>query len=233
MNRIVVTLALPLLLVTTPALHAQSAVDERAAIETVSALDAALDGKDWERARRLLLEEVTFEQPGNEPTSLASDALVGEWRESLHREKTSFHLRGGEVVVFDGADSVVVSSKVRIQLHVPNVPGDDHYEVSRDYAHELDRTEDGWRIRRLSFVTHMESGNPAVLAHRLPPPPEPAAEPQATADAPPEEEEKGGKSDGKEEAAPDATAGTDDGGASAEKPSAESGDGGAEASSGG
>ena len=159
------------------AVHAQSAVDERAIIETASELDMALDTKDWKRARTLLLDEVSVERPGNEPTRMKADELVASWKENLHEDKISFHLRGGEVVVFDGADSAVLHSKARVQLSVDGIAGDDGYSVSRDYIHELDRGEDGWRVRRLAYVTVMEDGNPAVLSHLLPP-----QEPEETED---------------------------------------------------
>ena len=168
MNRLALILAAAAALAPAAA-HAQSAVDERAIIETASELDMALDEKDWRRARALLLDEVTVERSGSEPTRMKADDLVASWRENLHADKISFHLRGSEVVVFDGADSAVLQSKARVQLSVDGIAGDDGYSVSRDYTHELDRGEDGWRIRRLAYVTVMEDGNPAVLSHLLPP----------------------------------------------------------------
>ena len=167
MNRFVSLLALSALLVT-PHLHAQSAVDERAIIEVAHALDAALDDKDWERARRLLLDQVTVERPDSEPMVIDADELIEQWRANLHAEKISFHLRGGEIVLFDGADSALLRSKARVQFAVAGIPGDDGYSVSRDYTFELDRVDDRWRIRRHAYVTRMEDGNPAVLDHRLP-----------------------------------------------------------------
>ena len=207
MNRLALTLAASLAL--SPfALHAQSAVDERAIIETASELDMALDTKNWERARALLLEEVSVERPGSEPARMAADELVQSWRDELHAEKVSFHLRGSEVVVFDGADSAVLQSKARVQLSVAGVAGDDGYSVSRDYTHELDRGEDGWRVRRLAYDTRMEDGNPAVLHHRLPPPEtdEPAGEQPADAAAAPDEE----PGDTPDEGAPEAAVAEDE-----------------------
>lgn len=176
MNRLALILAAAAALAPAAA-HAQSAVDERAIIETASELDMALDEKDWRRARALLLDEVTVERSGSEPTRMKADDLVASWRENLHADKISFHLRGSEVVVFDGADSAVLQSKARVQLSVDGIAGDDGYSVSRDYIHELDRGEDGWRVRRLAYVTVMEDGNPAVLSHLLPP-----QEPEETED---------------------------------------------------
>ena len=171
MNRIVCLLvALPLL---SPALaHAQSAVDERAIITAVSALDAALDAKDWKGVRALLLDEVSVALPEEETTTLAADELVARWQTTLHDGKSSFHLRGGERVTFDGADSAVLRSKAQLWQHLPGTAGDDHYERLADYHHELDRANDGnWRVRHYGYVTRLEYGNLAVLAHRLPEPP--------------------------------------------------------------
>lgn len=168
MNRFVpIALLLPLLLATS-VVCAQSAVDERAIIAVASELDTAVDAKDWQSARALFLDEITVELPATEPTDMAADALVGMWRESLHEGKTSFHLRGGEIVTFDGADSAVLRSKAWAWNRLEGIPGNALYEVWGDYRYELDRTEDGWRIRRFAFAPRLEQGNAAVATHRLP-----------------------------------------------------------------
>ena len=171
MNRSALTAAaaLPLLLLAALCSHAQSAVDERAIIATAAALDAAVDAKDWQRARSLFLDEITVELPGAEPATVPADELVGAWRGSLHPGKQSFHLRGGEIVTFDGADSAVLESKAYAWNRVPGIGGDDLYEVWGDYRYELDRDEAGWRIRRFAFAPRLERGNLAVLSHRAPP----------------------------------------------------------------
>ena len=161
-------LLLPLVLVA-PALHAQSAVDERAIIAVAARLDAALDAKDWESVRALFLDEITVHLAGEpEPAKMAADELVALWQADLHPRKASFHLRGGEIVVFDGADSAVLSSKALVRRRVDGVPGDDTHEERSDHRYELDRTEDGWRIRRFAVVSRFTDGNAAVAAHRLP-----------------------------------------------------------------
>lgn len=159
------------LLLAAGTLHAQSAVDERAIIAVAGALDNAVDAKHWERARGLFLDQVTVELPDVEPTVLPADELVGRWRERLHEDKASFHLRGNEVVTFDGADSAVLVSKAYAWQRVAGLAGDEFYEVWGDYLYELDRVEGGWRIRRYVFAPRLERGNLAVRDHRLPPPP--------------------------------------------------------------
>jgi len=176
MNRLVPTLlAIPLLLggVT---LHAQPAVDQHAILDAANALDEAIDTKDWPRVRSLLLDEVTVALPGEEQATVAADALVARWQESLHAEKSTFHLRGSGQVVFDGADSAVLRSRTYEWQRVPGIGGDELYELWADYHHELDRTEDGWRVRHYAYVPRLERGNLAVLEHRLPEP-EPEPEP--------------------------------------------------------
>ena len=182
MKRIALILpALPLLL-PSPA-RAQSAVDERAIITAVNALDAAVDDKDWKAVRDLLLDEVSIALPNEEPATVPADELVERWRASLHEDKTSFHLRGGERVTFDGADSAVLRSRAHLWQRLPGIAGDDRYERWADYHHELDRTDDGnWRVRHLGYVTRLEQGNLAVLAHRLPAPPAPDETPPSAAD---------------------------------------------------
>ena len=193
-------LALPLLLAAAPS-HAQSAVDERAIIATASALDAAIDDKDWELARSLLLDEVTVALPGEKPGTVPADALVARWKEVLHLDKTTFHLRGGERVIFDGADSAVLRSKAQVSTRVDGIAGDDLHELHSDYHHELDRTENGWRVRHYGYVPRLESGNVAVVEHRL------AVEPDADAPAAEDAESAGAAAGGEGEGAADGTAG--------------------------
>lgn len=170
MNRAIpILFALPLLLAASLS-HAQSAVDERAIIATAAALDAAIDAKDWADARELLLDEVTVALPGEEAASMGADDLVARWQAEFHDAKTTFHLRGGERVIFDGADSAVLHSRAQRFAQVEDIAGDDLHELLSDYHHELDRTENGWRVRHYGYVPRLERGNAAVFHHRLPAP---------------------------------------------------------------
>lgn len=148
-------------------LHAQG-VDDRGIRAAASELDHAIDAKNWERARELLLDEVTVALPGEEPVAMSADALIASWQATLHRGKTSFHQRGSEVATFDGADSAVLRSKGYARFEVIGISGEDSYEFWADYVHELDRHEDGWRVRHIAYVPRLENGNLAVIAHRLP-----------------------------------------------------------------
>jgi len=179
-----------------PAAHAQSAVDEHAIIAAASTLDAAIDGKDWERARELLLDEVTVALPDEEPGTIAADTLVARWQDALHAAKTTFHLRGSERVTFDGADSAVLRSKAHVATRVDGVAGDDLHELWADYHHELDRTENGWRVRHYGLVPRLERGNIGVIQHRLAATPAAGNEPEVASDGDTPAPE--GDADGKE-----------------------------------
>ena len=182
MNRAAsILVALPLLLAVSLS-HAQSAVDERAIIAATAALDAAIDAKDWAGARALLLDEVTVALPGEEATTMGADELVARWQAEFHDAKTTFHLRGGERVIFDGADSVVVRSRAQRFAQVESIAGDDLHELLSDYHHELDRTENGWRVRHYGYVPRLERGNAAVFHHRLPAPEADGSETEETPD---------------------------------------------------
>lgn len=155
-----------LLLVGNTSLHAQG-VDERGILAAASELDHAIDDKNWKRVRALLLKEVTLVLPGMEPETLPADELIARWQANLHPGKNSFHLRGNEVVTFDGADSAILRSKAQVWYEVAGIAGDDVYEFWANYVHELDRGEDGWRVRRIGYDPQLERGNLAVKDHRL------------------------------------------------------------------
>ena len=180
--------------------NAQSAVDERAIIAAASELDADIDAKDWDRVRRMLLEEVVVVAPDGKETPTPADDLVALWRTEMHDDKETFHLRGADRVTFDGADSAVLRSKVYAWQRVPDIPGDDLYERWADYHQELDRTEDGWRVRQIGYVIRLERGNLAVLEHRLPVPVEDATETAAEPGAAPGPEKAAGAAPAQEKA---------------------------------
>jgi len=158
-------LVLPLIFSST--LHAQG-VDDRGIRAAASELDHAIDEKDWERVRDLLLDEVTIALPGKERITMSAEALIANWQANLHSGKMSFHQRGSEVATFDGADSAVLRSKGYARFEVIGIAGEDTYEFWADYVHELDRHEDGWRVRHIAYVPRLENGNLAVMTHRLP-----------------------------------------------------------------
>lgn len=200
-------------------LHAQG-VDDRGIRAAASELDHAIDAKNWKRARELLLDEVTVALPGKDPVAMSADALIASWQATLHRGKTSFHQRGSEVATFDGADSAVLRSKGYARFEVIGISGEDSYEFWADYVHELDRHEDGWRVRHIAYVPRLENGNLAVMAHRLPAevdegkaPEDEAADSAGSADV---------EADGSEKAPATTDAPTDESGASEDAESEES-----------
>ena len=167
MRALVLSLAPPLLaLALAGPAPAQDAADRLAVIEAANALDAAVDAKDWDRALGLFAPTIVTELPGQEPAEGPAADLVGAWGASLHADKPSFHLRGGHVVAFDGPDRATVESKGYAWNRVEGLEGGDLWEVWGDYAYDLARDGDGWRITRFAFEPTHERGNTAVPAHQ-------------------------------------------------------------------
>lgn len=144
-----VLLAFPL--PASPAL-AQTADDRSAIVEASDALDAAVDGKDRERARELFANTITVPLPGSEARETASSELVGMWRGDLHEAKASFPLRGNHVVTFDDPGHARVRSKAHAWNRVEGPEGGDLRDVRGDCDCRMVKGGDGWRISPFAFA---------------------------------------------------------------------------------
>lgn len=130
--------------------------DEAAIIRLANALDAAIDSKDWVKARSLFAERVTIDL-GEGAKPMAADDLVGGWRSNLGLKKTSLHVRGNHVVEVHGDHAVVMSNAYVWNRLEGN--GDPLWEVWGHYRYELERVGALWRITLFSYRATHERGN--------------------------------------------------------------------------
>ncbi|MEM8951688.1 MAG: nuclear transport factor 2 family protein [Pseudomonadota bacterium] len=139
-------------------------------IRVADAIDAGVDGKDWDLVRSLFTDEIAVDFTsliGGEPATIPADALVDGWATNLKPSKTSFHLRGNHRVSFTGIDSAVMLSHGyawnRMEAGaLPENGGNPLWEVWGTYEHGFERQEDGWRVTSMTFTATAERGNAFV-----------------------------------------------------------------------
>ncbi|MGF1525626.1 MAG: nuclear transport factor 2 family protein [Candidatus Competibacterales bacterium] len=145
---------------------AQSVEDRLAIIETASQLDTAVDAKDWTAVEGLFADRVTFVFGQGEPRQMSGSEIAALWAANLYAEKTSFHLRGDHVVVFEGSDRGTLYSKAYAWNRLEGLPGGDLYEVWGDYTYDVVRHGGTWRITRFAFQPRLERGNTDLPGYR-------------------------------------------------------------------
>ncbi len=149
---------------------AENLVDRAEIIRITDAIDAAVDAKDWERARFWFTETIDVDFTslvGGEPATMPADALIAGWAGNLTAEKTSLHLRTNHQVAFADADNAVVVSHGyawnRMERGALSQNGGNPlWEVWGTYRHGFVRTPDGWRVNAMTFNATAERGNDFV-----------------------------------------------------------------------
>lgn len=137
---------------------------ERELIALADGLDAAVDAKDWVKARSFFTERITFSF-ANVARDMPADELVGLWSANLFAEKTSLHLRGNHLVEVDG-DSAIVRSVAYAWNKLPDFKGGDLWEVWGDYVYRYAHTGAGWKMTSFAFSPKHSRGNERIPGYR-------------------------------------------------------------------
>lgn len=138
----------------------QRLIDERAVINTVDAIDRAVDVQNWQEARSYFADKVTVDfstLTGQPSATISSDDLIDGWAGNLKGSKSSLHFRTNHAVTFEGDHVTVTSHGYGWNRMEGN--GDPLWEVWGIYEHGLVRTQDGWRVDRFIFHMTHERGN--------------------------------------------------------------------------
>ena len=143
--------------------------DERAIRAAADGLDLAVDRKDWAAARGFFADavEADFSSLGGTPGAVSADALIEGWRRNLHRNKPSFHLRGGEAITLEGDRASMISNGYAWNA-LPQRTSNQIWEGWGRYEHSFTRTPDGWRVSGLKFFLSYERGDAGVRTETAP-----------------------------------------------------------------
>jgi hypothetical protein len=146
----------------------QRTADELELLRIPAEIEIAVDRKDWTRARSFFADQVRVDFTslvGGQPATIPSDALMQGWAANLKGDKDSLHIRGHALVSIDG-DRATVRSNGYAWNRKPGSPdaSGDLWEVWGAYAHELQRTAQGWKVTGFTFVKTHERGSQWVKA---------------------------------------------------------------------
>ncbi len=128
--------------------------------DAATAIDMAVDAKDWAEARRHFTADVAVDFTslvGGAPTTVPADALIGGWSANLGPAKTSYHQRGHGVLALEGDRATLVSNGYAWNRMAGN--GDPLWEVWGTYTHDFVRTEAGWKVQGMALQVTHQRGN--------------------------------------------------------------------------
>ena len=149
---------------------AETLVDRAEMVRIADAIDAAVDAKDWPRARSYFTETIDVDFTslvGGEPATIPADGLISGWSANLTAEKASFHLRGNHQISFADADNAVLVSHGYAWNRMERGAleengGNPLWEVWGSYEHGFVRTQDGWKVNAMSFTATAQRGSDFV-----------------------------------------------------------------------
>jgi hypothetical protein len=133
-------------------------------IAIADGLDAAVDAKDWTKARSFFADHITFSFAGA-AREMPADELIGMWQANLFAEKTSLHLRGNHLAEIGGNDATL-RSVAYAWNKLPGFEGGDLWEVWGDYVYRYARQHGAWRITAFAFAPKHSRGNDRIPSHR-------------------------------------------------------------------
>lgn len=133
--------------------------DERAIVALTVAYCWALDTGDYERLRDVFAPDATA-RLGEECAGI--DAIIARVARALDPLDDSQHMVANHEVRLDG-DRATCRCYFQAQHVRRAAPGGPNYMVAGRYEDDLERTPDGWRIRRRTLVPMWTEGNLAVV----------------------------------------------------------------------
>lgn len=134
-------------------------------VRVADGIDAAVDAKDWTRARSYFADQVAvdFSSLGGGPAAtITADALISGWSGNLKPSKTSFHARTNHQVRIEGAAATMTSHGYAWNRLEGN--GEPLWEVWGVYTHSFKRNGDRWQVTGMTLAVGHERGNMWVKA---------------------------------------------------------------------
>ena len=150
-----------------PSPDAATAADERSIIATIDAVGFFADRGDWDRvAAQFHPGGVTLDYrshasasagTGSEPARQSPRSAVEAWQTVLPGYDHTQHAISNHQVEMGGDAATVLST-----IHAMHVLGGDSWVFLGDYEHRLVRTDEGWRIVRMTANMRAELGDPEL-----------------------------------------------------------------------
>lgn len=138
--------------------------DNEAVHRVVTSVAHDIDAKQWNQLRSLYANEVETDYTslfGGTPQVQSGDNLIDGWKSVLANVATQ-HLLGPITVDVSGPNATA-SCHVRAMHYGQGAPGGEHWEVLGHYRFELALEGTSWKIRKMTLLTQMQTGNANLL----------------------------------------------------------------------
>ena len=138
--------------------------DEAEIRRVVDEIDNLCDEKDWKTLRIYFTDELDVDfssLAGGEPAKISADDLIKGWKTNLFAEKKTFHQRGNHRIEIEGDRAEVFSKGYAFNLlESGEITG--LWEVWGNYTHTLERTENGWKVSKMTLEVIHQRGDERI-----------------------------------------------------------------------
>lgn len=143
----------------------QQILDRLEIIDTVNRIGLMADLRDWQACQNCFSERVNVDYTslvGGQPATLAAKDLVESWRKNLSPLKATQHMISNHAVTLNGNTATCIS---HFQAHhlLPNEHGAPIWTLGGVYHHELERTSDSWKVRKMKMTAKYAEGNQQIM----------------------------------------------------------------------
>ena len=141
---------------------AQEALDREQIIETINAIGIYADADQWDLVAAQFADEVVLDYTSyatasagaEEPEAITPQEVITAWQTVLPGYEYTQHIIGNHQVELNGDEATA-----RSNVHATHVLEGDFWIFLGDYEHHLIRTEDGWKVDRMTANLRAELGN--------------------------------------------------------------------------
>lgn len=146
---------------------AQAALDREQIIETINAIGIYADADEWDLVAAQFADEVildytsyaTASAGAAEAETISPQDVVTAWQTVLPGYEYTQHIIGNHQVELNGDEATA-----RSNVHATHVLEGDFWIFLGDYEHHLIRTDEGWKVDRMTANLRAELGNPELPA---------------------------------------------------------------------
>ncbi|ANI88403.1 hypothetical protein A9P82_03250 [Arachidicoccus ginsenosidimutans] len=131
-----------------------------AIIQTIYKLVNSGDRKNHELQSAQIADEITIDFGGVQPSQTLKKEDLVNWSKIAYKNMTTMHLSfNHEVSVFGKKAEVHSYGRALHKLD----SGADFWNIYAKYYHELQKTNDGWKISRLQMIPIFQEGNVKLI----------------------------------------------------------------------
>jgi len=145
-------------------MNAQDVADKQAIRDLQNYYSASIDAGQYDNLDQVFTVDVIADYgPAGHNEGLA--AVKETCRNALEPLTAVQHINGNHIAQISG-NRAVASCYFHVHQYREGTEGGDHFEMGGRYDDELERRQDGWRIKRRKLTIIWSDGNPDVRWNR-------------------------------------------------------------------